>query len=99
MVVIKLDAVEFINRFMLHALANGFYKIQYYGKYANIHCNEVLDNYIVLEDQEIALSLTEGNVWHDIIEGVLGHSPFLCRKCKKGKMLLNEQIDADPRAT
>jgi len=94
----KLEAVEFISRFMLHVLPNGFYKIRYYGIFANIHCNDVLDTYLSLENKEMVLSLTEGKVWQDIVEEVLGYDPFRCKKCKKGKMLIYEKIDAKPRA-
>jgi hypothetical protein len=96
--VMKLEAVEFISRFMLHVLPNGFYKIRYYGIFANIHCNDVLDTYLSMEDEEMVLSLTEGRVWQDIVEEVLGYDPFRCKKCKKGKMLMHEKIDAKPRA-
>ena len=96
--VMKLEAIEFINRFMLHVLPNGFYKIRYYGIFANTHCNEVLDTYLSMEDKEMVLSLTEGKAWQDLIEEVLGYDPFRCKKCKKGKMLIHEKIDANPRA-
>jgi len=71
--VMKLEAIEFINRFMLHVLPNGFYKIRYYGIFANTHCNEVLDTYLSVEDKEMVLSLTEGKAWQDLIEEVLGY--------------------------
>jgi hypothetical protein len=94
----KLEAIEFIKRFMLHVLPNGFYKIRYYGIFANTHCNEVLDTYLSVEDKEMVLSLTEGKAWQDLIEEVLGYDPFRCKKCRKGKMLMHEKIDANPRA-
>ena len=96
--VMKLEAIEFINRFMLHVLPKGFYKIRYYGIFANTHCNEVLDTYLSVEDKEVVLSLTQGKAWQDIIEEVLGYDPFQCKKCKTGKMLMHEKIDANPRA-
>jgi hypothetical protein len=73
-------------------------KIRYYGIFANIHCNDVLDTYLSMEDKEMVLSLTEGKVWQDIVEEILGYDPFSCKKCKKGKMLMHEKIDAKPRA-
>lgn len=96
--VMKLEAVEFISRFMLHVLPKGFYKIRYYGIFANIHCNDVLETYLSMENKEMVLSLTEGKVWQDIVEEVLGYDPFRCKKCMKGKMLMHEKIDAKPRA-
>jgi len=96
--VMKLKAVEFINRFMLHVLPNGFYKIRYYGIFANTNRNEVLDTYVSMEDKEMVLSLTEGKAWQDLVKEVLGYDPFRCKKCKKGKMIMHEKIDAKPRA-
>ena len=96
--IMKLKAVEFINRFMMHVLPNGFYKIRYYGIFANTNCNEELDTYVSMEDKEIVLSLTEGKAWQEIVEEVLGYDPFRCKKCKKGKMIMHEKIDAKPRA-
>jgi hypothetical protein len=60
--------------------------------------NEVPDTYLSMEDKEMVLSLTEGKDWQVLVEEVLGYDPFRCKKCKKGKMLMHEKIDANPRA-
>lgn len=96
--VMKLEALEFINRFMLHVLPCGFYKIRYYGIFANTHCSDMLDTYVSMENKEMVLSLTEGKAWQDLVEEVLGYDPFRCKKCKKGMMLIHKRIDAKPRA-
>jgi hypothetical protein len=96
--VMKIKAVEFINRFMLHVLPCGFYKIRYYGIFANTHCNDKLDTYLSIDDKEMELSSIEGKDWQELVRDVLGNDPFSCKKCKKGKMIIQERIDAKPRA-
>jgi len=82
----------------MHILPCGFYKIRYYGIFANIHCNDVLDTYLSMDGKEMELSSMEGKNWQDLVEEVLGYDPFRCKKCKKGLMLMHEKIDAKPRA-
>ena len=96
--VMKIKAVEFINRFMLHVLPCGFYKIRYYGIFANTHCNDKLDSYLSINDTEMELSTMEGKDWQELVRDVLGYDPFRCKRCKKGKMIIHERIDAEPRA-
>jgi len=96
--VMKLEAVEFISRFMMHVLPCGFYKIRYYGIFANTHCNDLLDTYLSLNGKEMEISSMEGKNWQDLVQDVLGYDPFRCKKCKKGMMLMHERIDAKPRA-
>jgi hypothetical protein len=96
--VMKLGAVEFINRFMLHVLPCGFYKIRYYGIFANTHCNDKLDTYLSIDNKEMELSSMEGKGWQELVRDVFGYDPFSCKKCKKGKMIIQERIDAKPRA-
>jgi hypothetical protein len=96
--IMKIKAVEFINRFMMHILPCGFYKIRYYGIFANTLCNDVLDTYLSLSDKEMNLSSMEGKKWQELVQDILGYDPFLCKKCKKGIMLWHTIIDAKPRA-
>ena len=96
--VMKIKAVEFINRFMLHVLPCGFYKIRYYGIFANTHCNDMLDTYLSMDDKEMELSSMDGKDWQELVQDVLGYDPFRCKKCNKGRMVIHERIDAKPRA-
>ena len=96
--VMKMKAVEFINRFIIHVLPRGFYKIRYYGIFANTHCNDVLDTYLSMDGKEMELSSMDGKNWQELVQDVLGYDPFRCKKCKKGMMLMHEKIDAKPRA-
>ncbi len=96
--VMKIKAVEFINRFMMHVLPRGFYKIRYYGIFANTLCNDLLDTYLSLSDKEMDISSMEGKAWQELVQDILGYDPFRCKICKKGMMLLDSRIDAKPRA-
>jgi hypothetical protein len=96
--IMKIKAVEFINRFMMHVLPCGFYKIRYYGIFANTLCNDLLDMYLSLNDKEMELSSMEGKNWQELVQDVLGYDPFLCKICKKGMMLWQSYIYANPGA-
>jgi len=96
--IMKIKAVEFINRFMMHVLPRGFYKIRYYGIFANILCNDLLDTYLSLNNKEMDLASMEGKNWQELVQDILGYDPFRCKICKKGMMLLDSRIDAKPRA-
>jgi len=96
--IMKIDAVEFINRFMMHVLPRGFYKIRYYGIFANTLCNDLLDTYLSLNNKKMDLSSMEGKNWQELVQDILGYDPFRCKICKTGMMLLDSRIDAKPRA-
>jgi hypothetical protein len=96
--IMKIKAVEFINRFLMHVLPCGFYKIRYYGIFANTLCNDLLDTYLSLSDKKMELSSMEGKNWQELVQDILGYDPFLCKICKKGMMLWQSYIYANPRA-
>jgi hypothetical protein len=96
--IMKVDAVEFINRFMMHVLPCGFYKIRYYGIFANKLSSDMLDTFLSMDNKEVDISSLEGKSWHEIVQDIFGYDPFHCRKCKTGRMLWKVNIDAEPRA-
>ena len=96
--IMKIKAVEFINRFMMHVLPCGFYKIRYYGIFANTLCNDLLDTYLSLSDKEMDISSMEGKNWQELVEDILGYDPFHCKKCGKGIMLWESHIYSNARA-
>jgi len=96
--IMKVDALEFINRFMMHILPCGFYKIRYYGIFANKLSDDMLDTYLTLNNKVMELSSLEGKSWQEIVQEIFGYDPFHCRKCKTGRMLWQINIDAEPRA-
>ncbi|TFH41015.1 MAG: IS91 family transposase [ANME-2 cluster archaeon] len=96
--IMKVDAVEFINRFMMHVLPCGFYKIRYYGIFANKLSYDLLDTYLTLNNKEMELSSLEGKSWQEIVYDIFGYDPFHCKICKTGRMIWQINIDAEPRA-
>lgn len=94
----KLQINEFIRRFLLHLLPKGFFKVRYYGIFANVHRKANLEraNYYLTQqnldkNQE---SLEDGNqfwekqdtVWTAIMQDIKTQSQFNCPVCKKGHM-------------
>jgi len=96
--IMKVDAIEFINRFMMHVLPNGFYKIRYYGIFANKLCNNLLDTYLALGDKAMNLSALEGKNWQEIVQDTFGYDPFHCKRCKSGRMIWQINLESEPRA-
>ena len=96
--IMKVDAVEFINRFMMHVLPCGFYKIRYYGIFANKLSYDLLDTYLTLNNKEMELSSLEGISWQELVQDTFGYDPFSCKKCNAGRMIWQINIDVEPRA-
>ncbi len=87
-----LDASEFIRRFLLHILPDGFVKIRHYGILSNqnrktklILCKRLLG---VDRRDERGEKKTES--WQDLLTRVTGHDPRICPYCGKGRMVLKE---------
>ena len=63
-----LDADEFIRRFLLHALPDGFHRIRYYGFLANgqrgdnlAFCHRLLDAHHAMANSELADGHAKGD--------------------------------------
>ena len=94
----KLDVDEFIRRFLLHALPPGFFKVRYYGIFANTCRKEniALANRLLAEEraEQKQEGLEDGNqtwekqdiIWREIMEKIEQHSKYNCPVCKKGRM-------------
>jgi hypothetical protein len=91
---ITLDAFEFIRRFLLHVLPDGFMKIRHYGILSNRsrktklrRCKQLLG---VAQhrgsDKQQRLS------WQELLLRVTGIDPRVCPRCGKGKMVLKEAL-------
>jgi len=89
-----LNAFEFIRRFLLHVLPDGFMKIRHYGILSNRsrktklrRCKQLLG---VAEhrgrQKQPRLS------WQDLLLRVTGIDPRICPQCGKGKMVLQEAL-------
>jgi len=89
----SLDASEFIRRFLLHILPDGFMKIRHYGLLSNRNrkrklalCRRVLG---VPERQDS----TKREPWQDLLTRITGVDPRICPYCGKGKMQLKEVLN------
>jgi hypothetical protein len=82
-----LNAEEFISRFMMHILPQGFYKIRYFGIYAQ--CNTDFKNqcFALLDDAPF-IPTYEGLPLPEVIRMETGIDLCVCNKCKQGKMII-----------
>ena len=92
--VMLLDAFEFIRRFLLHVLPDGFMKIRHYGILSNrnrqeklLLCKELLG--ATGKASECAL---ETESWQELLLRITGIDPRVCPTCSKGKMVRRETI-------
>jgi len=82
-----LDAREFINRFMMHILPCGFYKIRYFGILAQRNAQTKTAQCFEALGKESFLPLLEGLPAVDLWRAVTGRDPLRCPVCGKGNML------------
>lgn len=85
--IMKLDAVEFIRRFMLHVLPEGFCKIRYYGIFASRNRKTILEKCRKALDRKITKAKLVGLKWNEIIKLLTGKDPLNCPVCKKGRLI------------
>ena len=106
----KLELDEFIRRFLLHVLPKGFFKVRYYGIFANTHRKEnvakakaFLSEEKSEQDQE---DFEDGNsiwekqdtIWSKIMDDIKRHSKLNCPVCKKGRMRFGGIVSQVPVA-
>ena len=88
----SLPADEFIRRFLLHVLPNGFQRIRYYGFLGNRFRREKLEQCRHLlgmsASGEQANSLPAEKDYRDQYEQLTGQSLHQCPQCKQGRMLM-----------
>ena len=91
---LTLDAFEFIRRFLLHILPDGFMKIRHYGLLSNHNrktrlkrCRELLG---VSTNPDQKKDGEES--WEDVFYRVTGIDPRICPCCGKGRMVLRETL-------
>ena len=98
-----LTADEFIRRFLLHVLPDGFKRIRSYGWLANCHradklaqCRQLLQ----MEPKTPCDTGTEPSDYRDRYQELTRISLHQCPVCHRGRMLIVEHIDrpAQPRS-
>lgn len=83
----KLNTQEFIRRFLLHVLPQGFCKIRYYGIFASRNRKTIMLFCKKSFWKMAAKSKYAGLKWHEMMLLITGIDLSLCPVCKTGKML------------
>jgi hypothetical protein len=86
-----IEAVEFIRRFLLHALPNGFVKIRHYGFLANRNRRKNLSKISQLHALPQIGKIAEKSV-EEMMLSLTGNDINLCPSCTKGKMQVIGEI-------
>ena len=91
---LPLDAFDFIRRFLMHILPDGFTKIRHYGILSNRNrktklalCKALLGVEVKQEGEQL-----EQESWQDLLARITGIDPRICPYCGKGKMRLKESL-------
>lgn len=89
----NLDAFEFIRRFLLHVLPNGFMKVRHYGLLSNRNrknklelCKALLGVRVQGDDSN------EKETWEDLLLRLTGIDPRICPTCGKGRLVQREKL-------
>jgi len=92
----SLSGLEFIRRFLLHVLPDGFMRIRHYGFLANrvrkeklAQCRAAL--HVDPPREEEAM---EDTSWHAVVQRLTGKDPLLCPCCRKGRLSVCKEIPA-----
>jgi hypothetical protein len=90
---LKVDALSFIRRFLLHILPKRFTKIRYFGFLGNtVKMKKIL---LLKELLQVAVekAITEEQIsnWVDLMKYLTGRDPTVCPLCKQGH-LQNAQL-------
>jgi hypothetical protein len=93
-----LHAVEFIRRFLLHVLPNGFMRIRYYGFLANRHRAEKLRLCRTLLGVSEAgnQEACEKQDWTRLLQALTGEDPLVCPRCRCGRLVRVEVLPRWP---
>ncbi len=96
---LRVDAGEFIRRFLLHVLPKGFMRIRHYGLLANPLkrkliplCRQLLGGMAAYTDQTTATPPLE--TWQQLLQRLTGEDVTLCPKCRKGHLVIKQDLPA-----
>ncbi len=89
-----LKANEFIRRFLLHILPEGFYKIRYYGILSSRNKKSKLERCKELLGKNETCTKDENKTksWKELLYELTGIDLEKCPKCKEGRMKIVETI-------
>lgn len=86
------SAVEFIRRFLLHALPKGFVRIRHFGFLANRNKAEHIKKLRRVLELPLDTEPHDPQSIEELIQSLTGIDLTLCPCCKKGKMILVGEI-------
>jgi hypothetical protein len=95
-----LSAEEFIRRFLLHALPQGFHRIRYYGFLGNRNRQEKLAlcrQLLGMAPPTVQQQPPEVQDYRERYEELTGVSLRVCPVCRRGQMVLMETLAAPRR--
>ena len=90
---LTLDAEEFIRRFLMHVLPDGFMRIRHYGILSNRSRRTklvVAKTLLGVNDPDFSTEVKE--TWQDLLTRITGRDPRICPHCGKGRMVLKEVL-------
>lgn len=82
-----LDAEEFMRRFLLHVLPEGFQRIRYYGLLGNRHRQQKLALSRRLLGMQASGTTARAKDYRQRYEELTGRSLVLCPQCRRGQMI------------
>ena len=89
---IILDAHEFIRRFLLHVLPDGFMRVRHFGFLANRSKKQALPQCRKLLGLNPALPEIPDQSAHDLLRELTGIDLSRCPACKKGTMVIVAEL-------
>jgi hypothetical protein len=89
-----LPAHEFIRRFLLHVLPDGFVRIRHYGYLANRNRGAALDLCRQILGMDPISRSARAIPWHELLLQITGVDPLRCPRCRTGRLVLVGQLPA-----
>ena len=90
--IMDLDADEFIRRFLLHVLPEGFQRIRYYGFLANRDRRKKLTLCRQLLGMQISSKTPSVKDYREHYQELTGRSLTRCPRCQQGQMVIVESL-------
>jgi hypothetical protein len=90
--VMDLEADEFIRRFLLHVLPEGFQRIRYYGFLANRDRRKKLALCRQLLGMQSSSQITSAKNYCERYQELTGRSLTRCPRCQQGQMVIVESL-------
>jgi hypothetical protein len=88
-----LQAEEFLRRFLLHVLPNGFMRVRHYGLLANASRKESLKtSRALLGAQPKPEEPPPSETWQELFEKVTSRDPNWCPNCGRGQLVVCETL-------